>query len=202
MPVFADQFLPVFDISTELAVPVEADSATTWSTLMAADLMEMGRRRPMLGLLGAVRALPELATHVLRGQRPPRAPSHMTLRDTTELPAGSGSWTLLGERPGREIALGLVGRFWRPAISYADVPAEAFKDFAEPGYAKTVYALGVQALAGERTLLWAQMRTTSTDEHARRWFRRYWTFGVGSGAQLLVGGLLEIVRDDAESGGA
>ena len=32
------------------------------------------------------------------------------------------------------------------------------------------------------------MRTATTDEHARRWFRRYWTFGVGSGAHILVAG--------------
>jgi hypothetical protein len=42
------------------------------------------------------------------------------------------------------------------------------------------------------------MRTATTDEHARRWFRRYWTFGVGSGAHVLVHGLLETVRDDVE----
>ena len=38
------------------------------------------------------------------------------------------------------------------------------------------------------------MRTATTDEHARRWFRRYWTFGIGSGAHLLVGSLLESAR--------
>jgi len=32
-------------------------------------------------------------------------------------------------------------------------------------------------------------RTATTDEHARRWFRRYWTFGIGSGAHLLVNDL-------------
>jgi hypothetical protein len=42
------------------------------------------------------------------------------------------------------------------------------------------------------------MRTATTDEHARRWFRRYWTFGVGSGAHVLVHALLETVRDTAE----
>jgi hypothetical protein len=33
------------------------------------------------------------------------------------------------------------------------------------------------------------------DEHARRWFRRYWTFGVGSGAHILVNGLLDVTRE-------
>jgi hypothetical protein len=58
----------------------------------------------------------------------------------------------------------------------------------------------VRALGDRRTLLSGLMRTTTTDEHARRWFRRYWTFGVGSGAHVLVNGLLEVVREDAESG--
>jgi hypothetical protein len=43
------------------------------------------------------------------------------------------------------------------------------------------------------------MRTATTDEHARRWFRRYRTFGVGSGAHVLVAGLLEVVPEDSEA---
>ena len=42
------------------------------------------------------------------------------------------------------------------------------------------------------------MRTATTDATARQWFRRYWTFGVGPGAHLLVNGLLDVVRDAAE----
>jgi hypothetical protein len=34
--------------------------------------------------------------------------------------------------------------------------------------------------------------------HARRWFRRYWTFGVGSGAHILVAALLDSARRAAE----
>jgi hypothetical protein len=47
-------------------------------------------------------------------------------------------------------------------------------------------------------MLSAVMRTATTGEHARRWFRRYWTFGVGPGAHVLVNALLDVVRDDAE----
>ena len=36
------------------------------------------------------------------------------------------------------------------------------------------------------------------DAHARHWFRRYWTLGVGSGAHLLVNGLLDVTRELAE----
>ena len=195
----ADEFLPVFDVSDELAVVVEADPATTWRALMDADLIDVGRRRPLVGVLGALRALPEIASHVLHGERPPAAPDRLTLRGTTELPVSGGGWILLGERPGDEIALGLVGKLWRPVIEYADVQADEFTSFATPGYAKTVYALGVHPLDGRHTLLRAVMRTATTDEHAWRWFRRYWTLGVGSGAHALVNGLLDVVREDAET---
>jgi hypothetical protein len=105
---------------------------------------------------------------------------------------------LLGERPGHEIAFGLVGKFWRPVISYAPVEPQQFRDFDEPGYAKTVYALAAGSLGADRTMLSAVMRTATTDEHARRWFRRYWTLGVGSGAHVLVSALLDFAREHVE----
>jgi hypothetical protein len=196
-----DDFLPLYDISDALAVVVGAAPETTWSALMDADLLEVGRRHPLAGVLGALRMLPELASHVLHGEPPLNAPDHLRVRDLARMPTEAGGWILLGERPGEEVAFGLVGKLWRPVIQYAPVPPEDFAGFAEPGWAKTVYALGVRPLAEDATLLSATMRTATTDEHARRWFRRYWTFGVGSGAHVLVNGLLELVRDDAEARG-
>jgi len=84
-------------------------------------------------------------------------------------------------------------------IEYAHVAAGDSSAFSQPGYPKTVYALAVRPLeSGEGTLLSAVMRTATTDERARRWFRRYWTFGLGSGADVLAGGLLDAARENAE----
>ena len=194
-----DEFLPVFDVSDTVATSVDAEVAPTWDALMAVDLIEVGRHRPLVGALGALRMLPEIVSHLLHGEAPPHAPDRLTLRDTTTLPLGEGGWVLLGERPGDEIALGLVGKFWRPVISYARVEAHAFRDFAEAGYAKTVYSLSVRPLNGGRTLLSGTMRTAATDERSRRWFRRYWTLGVGPGAHIVVEGLLDLTREMAEA---
>jgi hypothetical protein len=199
MTALVDEFLAEYDFSDEIGTVVGADPAVTWAALMDADLIEVGRQRPLVGLLGAVRMLPEVVWQRLHGEQPPAAPERLTLRDTATLPMSGGGWALLEERPGQEIALGLVGRFWRPVIEYADVEPSGFKSFAEPGYAKTVYALGVTPRQGDRTLLWAIMRTATTDERARTWFRRYWTFGVGYGAHVLVHGLLDAVREEAET---
>jgi hypothetical protein len=197
-----DEFLPVYDVSDEVATVVDADAQTTWDALMDADLIEVGRRRPLVALLGAARVLPDLVWQRLHGEHPPAAPERLTLRDTTKLPMGGGGWVLLGERPPEGIALGLVGTFWRPVIEYAEVDADQFRDFAQPGFAKTIYALGTRRLDDQRTLLWATMRTATTDEHARAWFRRYWTFGVGSGAHVLARGLIDVVREEAEARGS
>lgn len=195
-----EEFLPVFDVSDAVAAVVHADVTRTWDALLDVDLIDVGRRRPMIGLLGALRALPDLVSHVLHGEGLPHAPTSLRLRDLSTLPMDTGGWVLLGERPRDEIAFGLVGRFWRPVIQFASVPdAAAFRAFAEPGHAKTIYALSVRSIDTGRTLLTGTMRTATTDEHARAWFRRYWTFGVGSGAHVLVSGVLEVAREEAEA---
>jgi hypothetical protein len=194
----AEELLPVYDVDDGVALVVEAPIGPTWEALLDADLIEVGKRKPMVATLGALRALPEIVGQVLHGERPER-PERMTLRTLGEIPLGEGGWRQLGLRERDEIALGLIGKFWRPAIEFAPFEAEEFASFAEPGFAKTIYALGVEALGEDRTLLSGTMRTATTDEHARRWFRRYWTFGVGSGAHLLVSGLLDVVREDAEA---
>jgi len=193
-----DDMLPIYDVSDGVALVVEADPQTAWDAVLATDLVQLGRRRPLVGLLGAVRALPEIVGGLLRGRKPTKPPQHLTLLDTASLRMGDGGWVLLGRRDS-EIALGLVGRFWRPVIEFADVSdAEAFQAFSRPGFAKTVYALSAEELDPGTTLLTAVMRTATTDEHARRWFRRYWALGVGAGAHVLARALLEGARDSAE----
>ena len=194
-----DDFLPEYDVSDAVATVVEADLATTWNALMEVDLIDVGRKRPLVGVLGAIRILPDIVSHMLHGEPPQRPPEHLRLRDTTQLPLDEGGWVLLGEHPRDEIALGLVGKFWRPVIEFAKVPADRFREFAEPGFAKTIYSLSVRPLGPHRTLLSGTMRTATTDSQARRWFRRYWTLGVGSGAHILVNGLLDVTREMAEA---
>ncbi len=81
-----DELLPVFDVSDELAVAVDAGTEKTWAALTSADLIEVGRRRPLVGVLGALRLLPEIVAQLLHGEAPPAAPARLTLRDTRGLP--------------------------------------------------------------------------------------------------------------------
>jgi hypothetical protein len=196
---FADDFLPIYDVSDAVATVADADRESAWRALVDVDLLKLGREAPVVGMLGALRMLPEVVGHLLHGERPAKPPESMRLQDLPTIPMNEGGWILLGERPDEELALGLVGKFWRPVIEFARITsADEFREFDEPGFAKTVYDLSVRELGANRTLLSGLMRTATTDDHARRWFRRYWTFGVGSGAHLLVGALLESARRAAE----
>ena len=95
-----DEFLPVYDVSDEVATVVEADAQTAWDALMDADLIEVGRQRPLVALLEAVRVLPDLVWQRLHGEQPSAAPERLTLRDTTKLPMSHTTGSpVFGTRP-------------------------------------------------------------------------------------------------------
>jgi len=159
----ADDFLPVYDVSDAVATVADAGREPTWEALLDVDLIKLGREAPMVGMLGALRMLPEIVAHLIHGERPAKPPPSMRLRDLPSIPMAEGGWILLDERPDEEIALGLVGKLWRPVIEFARIEsAEHFRRFDEPGFAKTVYDLAVRDLGPHRTLLSGLMRTATT----------------------------------------
>ncbi len=87
---FVEEFLPTYDVSDSLAAVVRGDRHTTWEALMDTDLIEVGRRRPLIAALGAVRALPEMIADALHGQLPSAPSLRLRLRDMGTLPPEQG----------------------------------------------------------------------------------------------------------------
>ena len=196
---FADEFLPVYDVSDAVATVADADPGMAWRALLEVDLLKLGREAPMVGMLGALRMLPEIIGHLLHGEPPAKPPESMRLRVFLAPDVRGRLDPARRTRGPRDRAGPSSASSWRPVIEWAQVTsADEFRDFDEPGFAKTVYDLSVREVGANRTLLSGLMRTATTDEHARSWFRRYWTFGVGSGAHILVGALLDSARRAAE----
>ena len=70
------------------------------------------------------------------------------------IPLYEGGWILRAEPADQEIALGLVGKFWRPAIELARITsADESRNFDGSGFAKTIYDLSVRELGSDRTWL-------------------------------------------------
>lgn len=112
----------------------------------------------------------------------------------------STGFTVIGERPGREIVFGIAGKFWAPRemANLVRVPdARAYMDFDRPGQAKGAMTFVVEPLSDRRALLRTETRVTCSDGWARLLFGAYWTLiRIPSG--LIRQDLLRAVARRAE----
>lgn len=166
-----NQQLPRYDYRDAYQVVIMAPPEIVWDAVMQLDFLEL----PLFHSLFAIRALPT------------------RLADLTAL----GAFTVVAERPGREIVLGAVGRPWRPDYAPTPFAAHAFAGFDQPGVAKIAWSWMVKPLGSGQTLLVVEWRTQLTNTEARSHFRRYWTI-VSRGVRLLARIALAGIKSDCE----
>ena len=181
--------LPRYDYRDAFQVVITAPPDDVYNAVLERDFL----RLPLVRAFFAIREFPVAAWHRLTGAPVPTPAPHATLNDQT----GIGSFTLLAERPGRELVLGAVGRPWRPDYASIRISAERFAEFEEPGYAKIAWSWIVKPLGSGQTLLVCEWRTQLTDDEARANFRRYWTV-VSRGVRLLARVGLARMKTDCE----
>jgi len=155
-----DELIPRFDALERHTLIISAAPAEVYAALKRTDL----RRSWIVQLLLFLRGVPAALTG-----RSLRRSGPMTLDAMS-----AGGFVVLGERPGRELALGVVGRFWTPTGQILPVGRDAFAAFAQPGYAKAVWDFRVTPEPGARSRLSTETRILCTDAASRRRFRRYW----------------------------
>jgi hypothetical protein len=117
--------------------------------------------------------------------------------------AQEGGFAILALEPGREVVLGVIGRFWqlRPrAIQPIQSPAD-FAAFAEPGFARAAMNFLIEPLDGGACRVTTETRVIATDARARRAFRAYWTL-VHPGSAFIRRMWLRALRRRAESASA
>ena len=110
-------------------------------------------------------------------------------------------FSILAERPDRELVLGLVGRFWTRAGGLLPVGALGFGEFDQPGYAMAAWNLQVSSLPRGGTSLTTETRVRCTDAASRFSFRLYWLL-VRPFSGLIRRVMLREVKREAESGGS
>lgn len=180
-----DEFLPDYDVADRHRVAVGASVGRVYDAVRALD---MGGSA-MIRTLFFLRELPALLTARNRG-------GERRLGLTLDGLIGSG-FVLLGERPGREILLGLVGRFWTPSGDLRRVRADEFRGFATPGYAKAAWSFFLTPQDPETTLLLTETRVLCLDPASRTRFRRYWSF-VGPFSGVIRKEVLRGIKREAE----
>jgi hypothetical protein len=70
---FAEEFLPVYDVSDAVGTVAEADRGSAWQALLEVDPLELGREAPLVGMLGALRMLPEVVVILVDWERPEKS---------------------------------------------------------------------------------------------------------------------------------
>lgn len=177
-----DRYMEVFDVRSRHEIEVHAPAGVTYR---AARDLDIGRSIPVM-VLFAIRTLP----HLLTGKtRPSRS---ITLQ--AFLDAG---FVMLEEDPPRELVMGSVGKFWRPDGGMVRLPADDFRSFDTPGFAKGILTFTVTQVGPARSLLATETRVACTDEAARRKFLLYWR-AIGPFSALIRRLMLNEVKRTAE----
>jgi hypothetical protein len=157
-----DQALPRFDVREIHEIPVHAAPDVVYAAIKSVTARDVRLLTP----LEVLRVLPGLLVR----RRPFRPTSSAPLIE--EFTVGV---VPLGERAGKEIVAGAIGRYW---LLWGNQPAlprtrEEFLAFSEPGYTKAVVAFSVRAEStGCRVT--TETRVAGTSPEATRAFRRYW----------------------------
>ncbi|WP_086664517.1 hypothetical protein [Lentzea kentuckyensis] len=188
-PLLADRFAPRPEFGRTDHLLVNADPAATWTSLRELDLMELHGSAAAFAVW--FREMPERWR--ARKLGPPRERTRLTWHD---LDAGT-DWMILGENPGHEIALGGIGKFWRPIVKWFPCEPRDFPDFAKPGFGKVVWSFTAHPYGERRTLLSSEIRVTLTDPQAWLSFRRYWRISTPAVA-VISRAVLRTVKHNAQ----
>lgn len=161
-----DECLPVYDVRARYAASMPAPAERVYQLARDLDWSASPLVRGLLKLRGL--GMPDLEP-TLKGMQ-------------------KAGFLMLGEKPGLELVVGVVGRFWRPSGGVQRIDAEGFKAFATPGYAKA--ALNFLAVSDGRggSVLSTETRVQCLGPRARRLFRFYW---------LLIGPFSGLIRKEA-----
>jgi len=183
--------MPGYDVRTSHAVRVAAPPERVYARLWTADFDHWGITRALYALrvLPAVAAAPHESWLRVRLTLRRR---HFTLDDML-----AGGFTVLAERPGEELVVGTVGRFWRAVGELRPISPASFCEPAPPGTAKAAWSFAVDRRPGGCELR-TETRVLCADAGARLRFRAYW-LGIRPFSGLIRREMLAAVRSAAES---
>ena len=177
-----DRFIPNPRLRQIDHVDVGAPLEKTWQAVRHIDLA----RSPLVAALFSLRALPDR----LRGRN--ASAQHMSLEDISSPESG---FRILEERPGFSIALGAIGKVWRPHIDFLEVTADRFASFHEPGWVKVAWELRCEARGTGVTRIIVEVRVIATDAFSWRRFSDYFRI-IGPFSHFIRRHMLSLVQRD------
>lgn len=164
-----DTYAPTADASEFHQIEIKADRELVYEKLWRADLAGSLVIKILMGL----RTLPGLLLHPssLNLKQPDFRRRAITMQNLIE--SGFGK---LAEDPGKELVLGIAGRFWRPTGNVSPFDKVNFSGPVPQGLARGIWNFQVKASGPGRTILSTETRVICGDPRSRTKFRIYWLF--------------------------
>jgi hypothetical protein len=163
-----DEYLPEYHARECHDTVIQAGATEIYTTLRTADLGNSVIMRVLLGL----RAIPALLV---------QSPGvRKELRNKKGFPAltldhfFSHGFALLAETPGKELVIGLAGRFWSASGGLLTTDAMKFRRTLPAGTAKAAWNFSLEEIAPGRTRVATETRVLCADAASLRAFRCYW----------------------------
>ena len=184
-----DGFLPSYDFEEVHDIEVRAAPADAYRAIREVTPADV----PLLRALFRIRSAP--ARRRLGSRIPFGSPDPLIEQ------ALRGGFVLLAEDPGRELALGTVGQFWRigTGIPLPLADARAFLTFDRADHAKAVLGFSVAPIPGGGTLVGTRTRVWVPDRGARRRFALYWRV-IRPASGVIRRNWLRAIKQRAERG--
>jgi hypothetical protein len=178
-----DRFIPEPEVLEHHRIAINAPADVVMTSAKQLELL----KSPVIRAIFRAREL------ALCGEPDPR-PHPSTLMEQMQ----SIGWVVLSERPGREIVFGSVTQPWEATPVFRSIPADRFREFAEPGFVKIAWTLRADPVDDARSVFHTETRVSTTDPAARERFRNYWSF-VAPGVELIRLAMLRPLKRTAEA---
>jgi hypothetical protein len=192
-PLMLEWLLPDFDATHIEHRVVDGDLDSVYRAVTSVDMVEIPKAYPAVRALFAARGAAErLVNTLLERPAPTVDPDDpMRLGDMPE----HGDWVKLADDPPRELAFGVIGRFWGGETVWATIDAHDFATFDSPGFAKIACSASLRPYGSSRTLVSYEARTKALDADSRVRFLRYWRV-VRPGVAIVMRAFLQAVAKE------
>jgi len=187
-----DECMPEFDVRTSYGTRIAVSPTRAYASLKTADFDHWGLTRAFYAVR-ALAAFPAAPRETWRRFRSELWEHRFTLDEML-----ASGFAVIGERPGEELVLGTVGRFWRARGELCATSPARFREPAPPGTAKAAWNFVVDRRSDGATELRTETRVLCADVATRRRFRAYWTL-IKPFSGLIRCEMLAAVRSAAES---
>jgi hypothetical protein len=96
---------------------------------------------------------------------------------------------ILEERPGKDVTIGAIGKFWHFNIPFKKTTSSQFRHFNEPGWGKVAWSISVEPFMEGSTICF-DLRTSATDHESWIKLNRYY-FVIGMFSKLIRHSLMD-----------